>query len=141
MIKKRVVEVADVFRRRLHVVHQERPPGEVERDQRERFVHRQQEAPVTADALLHAQRLRESVAHGQTEVLHRVMAVHLQVALRLHREIESAVPREEREHVVHERDAGIDFAFSGTVQVPLHINRSLGRFPINFARSHPCISC
>ena len=53
-----------------------------------------------------AQRLRDRQPERDAGVLDGVVAVHVQVALRLDGEVEQRVPRERVEHVVEEPDAG-----------------------------------
>ena len=65
------------------------------------------------------ERVAQRLPECQTHVLDRVMLVDIEIAARLHAEIEEAVAREDVEHVVEERDAGIDLGLAATVDVQL----------------------
>src|SRR5581483_8170021 len=75
------VEFADLLRGEIDLEDQERPAGNVERDARQRLVHRQQAMGVAGDAALVAERLGEGLAERDADVLDRVVLVDMQVAL------------------------------------------------------------
>ena len=68
-----------------------------------------------------AQRLAES----QTDVLDGVVLVDLEIAARLHGQIEEPVPREAVEHVVEERHTGLDDRLAAAVDVDLDLHVGL----------------
>ena len=128
--------------RHRHVPLDERPTRQVERDVDERLVERVAPAGEPADPGLVAERLGERLADGDRHVLDRVVGVDLQVADRLHREIEAAVTTELVEHVVVERDAGRDVGDAAAVEVDRHVDRRLLRRPVALGgAAHVVLRC
>src|SRR5206468_1621381 len=72
----------------------------------ERLVERDERVRETADAPLVAERFAQGLPEHDADVFHGVVQVDLEVAFRLHGEVEPAVLAELFEHVVEERDAG-----------------------------------
>ena len=56
------------------------------------------------------------LAENDAGVFDGVVAVHGEVAFGVEREIGEAVPREQREHVVEERQTSADLGVAGTVE-------------------------
>jgi hypothetical protein len=111
-----------------HVPHAERATREVDRDLHERLVEGEEPGGEAGDAGLVPQRLPEGLAEHDAGVLDRVMAIDVEIALGLHREVEAAVAPELVEHVVEERQAGRDVDDAGAaVEVDRHVDRRLPR--------------
>ncbi len=79
---------------------------------------------VAAHRFLVAQGLRECLAERDAHVLDGVMRVDMQIAVRVHLQIEHAVPRHLIEHVVEERHACRETRASRAVEV--QFDRDLG---------------
>ena len=103
--------------RQLDLPHHERPARQIERHLHQRLVERVQAAGEAAHAGLVAERLPEGLAQSDGDVLDRVVAVDVQIALGLDREVEAAVAAELVEHVVVERQAGADGCVAPAVEV------------------------
>src|SRR5271156_2710897 len=73
-------ETADPLGREFALKDEERPARHVERDPRQRFVHRQQAVGVAGQAALVAERLGKRLAQGDADVLNRVVIVDMAVA-------------------------------------------------------------
>ena len=122
---QRLKEVAHEFRlklphtlaRKLHLVHQVRPPRKVERDLGEGLVHRHGGAAEARNPLLRPKRLGQGLAQTNADVFDRVVRVHLGVARRLDRKVEAGVARQEREHVIEEADGRLDLRPAPAVEV------------------------
>ena len=114
------VERADAHARQLEIVDEAGPPGEIEHDHGQRFVHGQQKGAVAADAALVAERLLERLAEGQPDVLDGVMAVDVEIAARGDHQIEAAVMSEELEHVIEKADAGAHLGGARAVERERH---------------------
>ena len=92
----------------LQIDHRVRPAAQVDRGDRERLVHRHDEVAGAIDPFPIAERLQHRLAERDADVLDGVMLIDVEIALRLQREIEAAVAREQLQHVIEEADAGAD---------------------------------
>ena len=114
----------------VDVVVQERPAAHVHHRADQRLVQRHEGVAVAADPGTVAQRLGDREAEGDPDVLHRMVPVHVEIALRLDREIEQRVPRQRLEHVVEEPDAGAHRGLAPAVEGDPHEDLGLlGRAP------------
>ena len=77
------VEGADLVAAELGLEHQERPARNVDRDARERLVHRHVHVGVAGDALHVAERLLHRLAERDADILGGVVMIDVQVALGL----------------------------------------------------------
>src|SRR5690606_25916292 len=82
--------------------------AEVHGGDAERLVHRHQEVPGPVDADLRPERLRESLAERDADVLDRVVLIHVEIARGLQLQVEAAMLGKQLEHVVEKPDAGAD---------------------------------
>ncbi len=92
---------------RRRIVGQIGPTAQVHDHAHERLVHGHVGRAVAADALFVAERLGQHLAERDAGILHRVVKIHLDVALGFEIEVEETMPGEEREHVIEKRDAGL----------------------------------
>ena len=72
----------------------------------QRLVHRHHEVAGAHDAALVAERLVESLAERDADVLDRVVLIDVEIARGMQFQIEAAVPREQLQHVIEEANAG-----------------------------------
>ena len=86
--------------------------GKIGGGEDERFIHRQNAAPVAADAALAAKRFRKSLPECDADILYGVVIVHLRIALTGNGKVKAAVCGKKRQHVVQKPAAGIDLGFS-----------------------------
>src|SRR5208283_4738198 len=100
--------------------------AEIDGDHAESFVHRHHEISRAHDAALAAQRLGEGLAERNAGVLHGVMLVHVQIAVRLQLQVESAVARNQLQHMVEKTDSAADLG--ATVAFNRHRNADVGFF-------------
>ena len=130
---------------RLPGVHAVGPAGHIDGRVGQRLVHRDEGVPEPADALLVAEGLAEGLAQRDRGVLDGVMRLDLDIALGAHGEVEAGVAAQRCEHVVIERDAGVDVDLPGAVEVEFDDDlgflgaafdtRTPGCFP-NFGSGH-----
>ena len=111
------VEGADLVAHELGLEHQERPPGNVDGDPRQRLVHRHMHVGVAGDALHVAERLLHRLAERDADILGGVVMVDMQVALGLHRDVDAGMARQQIEHVVEKADAGRNRRRAGAVEI------------------------
>ena len=133
------VEVLElVLLRQSHLVCQIGPAGQVHHHLGQGLVHGHGHVPVSADAFAVAEGLLEGLAESYAEVFDRMVVVDLRISLGLESEVEKAVLRNVREHVVHERHGGLDVIDARSVEVQGNFNvRFFGlAFDRRFA-SHP----
>ena len=79
-----------------------------------------------SDAALVADGLGDGLAQHDADILGGVVEVHMQVALRRHRQVEQRVAGQRGQHVVEETDAGRDFGPPAAVQVQREADLGLG---------------
>src|SRR5947207_3412240 len=111
------VEGADLVAAERGVEHQEGPSRYVDGDAGQRLVHRHVHVRIARDALHVAERLLDRLAERDANVLGGVVVVDMQIALGLHRNVDTRVPRQEIEHVVEEADAGRDVGDALAVEI------------------------
>jgi hypothetical protein len=97
--------------------------GEVENNLDERLVERGDKVAESGDTTLVAHSLRNGHAEGDSDILVGVMIVDPQVSDCLDVEVDEPVGRQLVEHVIKERDAGVDVANASTVEVERHSHR------------------
>ena len=88
------------------LIHQRRPPAEIDRHHRQRFVHRQHEVARAIDAFAVPERLREQLSQRDADVFDRVVLVDIQVPGGFQLQIKPAVLGKQLQHVIEEADAG-----------------------------------
>ncbi len=116
------VEGFDFPIRQIDVVDQKWPATQIHRDLCQGFVERGRGKPESFDPRFLSQRLMQSLSHHNTDIFHRVMFIDVDVAFRLHGQIEKPVLCQQLQHVVEETDAGGDLALSRPVQKPLNLD-------------------
>ena len=94
------VQLADLLAVELGAHEKARPPRNVDHGTRQSLVQRHQSVPKAANAGQLAQSLTQSLTENNADILHRVVGIHLQVALGADAQIHHAVARQLVEHVV-----------------------------------------
>ena len=110
------VEVANALRGKPCVEGRVRPAGEIDCAGRARLVHGKHRVAEAPDARTVAERLVDGLPEHDAGVLDGVVRARLEVALRLHVEVEPTVAGERVEEVIEEADAGRARALSGAVE-------------------------
>ena len=113
------VHVADLWGREGGAPDQVGPVRQVDGAAGQGLVHRDDREPEAPDAPEVPKGLADRLAQDDPDILHRVMKVDVQVALRLDVKVEGAVPPKGIQHVVQEADPGFDPGPARTVQVDL----------------------
>jgi hypothetical protein len=108
-----------------------RAPTEVDRSGGKRFVHRDEEIAGTQDTAFVADGFQHGFAEGDAGVFHGMVLIDIQVAIRLQREIECAVTRDEIEHVIEKANASGDAGRAFAVEIQTEVNVSLVGFAMN----------
>ena len=116
--------VADPFTAEFGIPFEVDASPEVEEHQRPAVVHRQGE-PVAGDAGLRSQRAVDGLAQGDGHVLHGVVFVDVEVALRIDGERDAAVVGNLGEHVVEEAQTGGNLSVEIPAAVEVEAHRDL----------------
>src|SRR5258705_101584 len=124
------VEVGHARPRDRNAEDQKGSPRQIDRGRDERLVHRNGRSPVAHDPLLLTEGLPEGLTEDDAHVLHGVMLVDLDVALRVDREVHQAVLRPRLQHVAEERDRRLHLRGAGAVEV--EVKRDLGLLRLAF---------
>jgi len=121
------VEFADLAVMEGRAEDEEGASGHIQRDTRQRLVHRQQAIGIAGDATQITKRLTDRLAEHNARIFHRVMLINVQVALGFDLDVDEAVTGDLVEHVIEEADTGLDRSLSRSVKID-------GRLDLGFAR-------
>ena len=108
-----------------------RPATKIHGGNRKRLIHRHQEISSAQNAALVAERAVERLAQRNAYILNRVMLVHIEIAGALQLQIESAVPREQLQHVIEEANAGGDLVLAFAFDRQPDGDARLGRYAVH----------
>jgi propanediol utilization protein len=131
------VEFADLVAHEFGLEHQERAAGNVDGDAGQRLVHRHVHVGVAGDALHVAERLLHRLAKRDAGVLGGVMKIDVQIAFRLHCDVDARVARQQIEHVVEEADARRNIRRALAVEIDRDLDIGLFRLALHCAFAHP----
>src|SRR5579859_634934 len=101
----------------------------------QRFVHGHQRPAITPNPALVAQRLYERLSQRNTDVLDRVMRIHIEVALRLDGQITQRMLGQQRQHVIEEWDPGRHVRLAAAINRECQRNLCLRRIALNLSAS------
>ena len=120
----------------LDVDHRIGPAAQVHRHEAQRLVHRHVAVRRADDAGPVAQRPVQRLAQADRDVLDGVVRIHVQVALRLHRQIEQAVVGEQGQHVIEKADAGAHLRLAPAVEAQGQVDVGLAGRPVYGCGTH-----
>ena len=80
--------------------------------------------------------MSKCLSQNDAHVFHRVVLVHIEIALRLQFKIESAVPGKQLQHVIEEPDAGGHLVLAPAVDVQHRPDRGFLRLALDRSPSH-----
>ena len=121
------VEVSDPRAGILHPVMEPGPAGEVEDHAGQRLVEGHAGVSVAENPALVPERFRDRLTEHDAGVLHGVVRVDFEVALRPYLQIDEPVARDLVEHVVEEGHPGGDVGLPGAVEVEDRLDAGLLR--------------
>ena len=110
-------EVLGIGRSSWSVEFQLRAIAEVDDGSAQGFIHGDVGVAVAPDARLIAQGLPEAFAHNDAGIFHGVVEIDVDITIDLDFQINQRVSGEKSEHVVKERDSGVDPGVPFSVQV------------------------
>ena len=117
VLKQLGIHFAQPFLRELGVPHAPRPPGDIQRHPRQRFIHRRIGGAITPDPGLVPQRLGNALADRNGRILGRVVLVNVQIAGDVAGDIDQRMAAELFDHVIEEADPGRNVISPGTVEI------------------------
>ena len=109
--------------------------AQIDRNSNESFIHWQEGPAVTSDPGFITERLSETFAENDAGIFDAVMIVHLQISADIDLEIEQAVLAEESEHMIEERDAGLDGGSAGAIDHEVDRDISFRRLSLQVRRA------
>jgi len=129
------LEIPYALRRKTRFHHAKRAAANIDRRCCQRFVHRHQEVTCTHNAFFVAQRRVHRFAQRNAHVFHRVVLIHIQIALGHQSKVEPTVPAYQVQHVIEKWNSRGNLRFSTPVQIQSQFNLSFFRFPPDFCDS------
>ena len=120
------IELADARGGEGHVHTQAGAARKIDHHARQRLIQRHVGVAIAANAFFVAHGLGKSLAQGDADVFHGVVAVDVQVTGAFHVQIDQAVARNLVQHVVQKANTGIEAGNAGAVQVDAHAHARLG---------------
>jgi hypothetical protein len=135
LVKQVDVELADPWALELDPVLDAGPPGKIYYDTRQRLVQRHVSMPVTHNALLVPERLLEGLAQGNTDILHRMVIIDMQITAGVYFEVECTMTRDLLEHMFEERNPGIETGISAAIEVQDDIDLGFQRIAADICTS------
>src|SRR5439155_20941278 len=118
------------------VDHRVRAAAQVDGGDRERFVHRHQKITRAIDAAARAERRRHRLAECNAEIFDGVMLIDVEVAGGLDLEIESAMTRDQLQHVIEKADPGVNPVASSAVERQPQRDLRLSRAAADYGAAH-----
>ena len=76
------------------------PPAQIQRSEHQRLIHRQGDVPIACPHRAGHQRVRKRLPQRDTNILHRMVIIHLRIARAARGQVKSPMAREKRKHVV-----------------------------------------
>ena len=83
---------------------------------------------IATDASLGAESLAQRITKHNRRIFDRVMRINVQITHRLDLEVNQAVTRKKREHVIEETVSGIDGGNARAIEIEAELNVSFGGF-------------
>jgi hypothetical protein len=123
------LEIPYALRRKTRFHDAERAAAKIDRRCCQRFIHRHQEVTGTRNTLFIAQRRVHRCAQRNSDIFHRVVLIHMQIALGHQSKVESTVPAYQVQHVIEKWNSRGNLRFSAPVQIQSQFNLSFFRFP------------
>jgi len=129
------LEIADVDDFDQIFVDEGGAAAEIDGDDGERFIHREDEVAGAVDPFAIAEGFREELADDDTDVFDGVVLIHIEITFGGEFEVEAAVFGEELEHVVEEADTGCNVIPAAAFDAELAFDLRLLGIALDFCGS------
>lgn len=120
------VKTTNFFSGECHLPDKRNSSAEVNCGGDKRLFHGQCEMTIAMNASFVSQCLLQAASKANSDVLHRMVLIHVQVTAGFDGQIEQAVSGEECEHVIEEADAGGNLRLAGPIQRQLQGDLGFG---------------
>src|SRR5687767_5508305 len=100
------------------------------------FIHRCEAIADADDSLTITECFIEGLTQGECHIFNGVMCVYLEIALRLHRQVEESMDGKMCQHVVEESNSSVDLMLADAVQIQFDRNLCFIRLTGYFGSSH-----
>jgi hypothetical protein len=116
------LHVADSRGPKLRFVDQVRTAGEIDNHARQSFIQGNIGMAESDDPTTISESFLKGLAKNPADVFDRVMPIDLQITFGLNFQVEVAVPRKLREHVIEEGNSRIDAVVTGSIEIQGHLD-------------------
>ena len=110
------IHFADAALSQFRIKCQKRPAAEIQNDLDQRFIHRDQELPVTANSFFLPGSFVQGLSQHDPDIFHRMVAVHRQIAACLDIERKQAMLGEQCQHMIKKTNSRLDVGFAVSIQ-------------------------
>src|SRR5882762_7669080 len=124
----------------LGVDHRHGPAPEVNRRQAQSLVHWHDEIAGPQDSELAPKRFVESLAQGDANIFHRMVLIHVQIAVGFETKVKATVPGKEFQHVIEESNAGGNLVLSAAIDVQREVDAGLVGVALDASLPHAMTS-
>jgi hypothetical protein len=114
------LEVADPRGGKSRLNNAKRPPAKIDGGCSKRFVHGHQEISGAQDSFFVSKRGSHCLTERNADILYGVVLIHVEITLRFNLQIETAVSRNQIQHVIEKPDAGVNIGFSSAIETQPH---------------------
>jgi len=120
------LQIADQARADLGIDRKCDASTEIDGSDGKRLVHRHKEIAGAENAALVSKSAIEGFAQCNSDVLDRVVLIHVEIAVTLQLQVKRTMAREELEHVIEEANPGRDLVLAGTFDREIDCDACLG---------------
>lgn len=132
------IHLADTFTHEADIPCQIGAPRNIDHDFAQRLVEGHEGMAETGDAPLVAKGLSKGFAKRNADILDRMMAIDMQIAMAAHFEIESTMLCQSGQHMIEKADPTIEFGLPGAIQIDGNGDIGLTGLAVNAGLSGVC---
>ncbi|MNJ38350.1 hypothetical protein D3C77_331960 [compost metagenome] len=99
----------------LRAVFEVRPVAAIDHNLGQRFIHRNKYACIAFDAFFVAQRFPQTLPEANPDILHRMMIINFNIAMRINLQIELAMLRKQVKHMIQKRHIGLQVGLPAAI--------------------------
>ena len=126
---------ADERPREFHIVNQTGATGKIDDHAGKGLIQGNIGMPVATNAPFVADGSVDSLSQGDSDILHRMVCVDVQIAARANVQVDQSVAGHLVQHVLQKRHADLKLASSATIQIDEDMNLSFQGIPLYLSRA------